>query len=125
MNLNKRDGRNGMNQNIEVINKHLWAVRFSYLPFMPGIDYKPDSEVPAYEEFGRVTNDGVLILNKDYPGFRILKEWIPKIMQKKDKQLLKEVKASKVLKNKTDWQTVYLLMLQVESERRGKERGEI
>ena len=31
-----------MNQNIEVINNHLWAVRFSHLPFMPGIDYKPD-----------------------------------------------------------------------------------
>ncbi len=114
-----------MNQNIEVINKHLWAVRFDHLPFISEIDYKPDPGIPAYEEFGRVTNDGVLILNKDYPGFRILKEWIPKIMRKKDKQLLKEVKASKVLKNKTDWQTVYSSMLQVESERRGKERGEI
>lgn len=114
-----------MNQNIEVINKHLWAVKFSFLPFINEIDYKPDSEIPAYEEFGRVTNDGLLILNKDYPGYKIFKEWLPKLMKKKDKQLNKEIKAAQALKNKTDWQTVYALMLQVEAERRKKERGEL
>jgi len=113
-----------MNQNIEIINPHLWAVRFSFLPFISEIDYKPDSEIPAFEEFGRVTNEGLLILNKDYPGYKILKEWLPKLMNKKDKQLYKEIKASQALKNKTDWQTVYALMLQVEAERRKKERGE-
>lgn len=117
-------GENKMNQNIEIINKHLWAVRFSFLPFISEIDYKPDSEIPAYEEFGRVTNDGLLILNKDYPGYKIFKEWLPKLMKKKDKQLNKEIKAAQALKNKTDWQIVYALMLQVESERRAKERGE-
>lgn len=117
-------GENKVNQNIEVINKHLWAVKFSFLPFINEIDYKPDSEIPAYEEFGRVTNDGLLILNKDYPGYKIFKEWLPKLMKKKDKQLNKEIKAAQALKNKTDWQIVYALMLQVESERRVKERGE-
>ncbi len=114
-----------MNKNIEVINPHLWAVRFNLIPLIPEIDYKPDSEIPAYTEFGRVTNDGVLILNKDYPGFRILKEWMPRVMRKKDKQLKKEIKVSQGIKNRTDWQMVYSSMLQVESERRGKERGEI
>lgn len=117
-------GENKVNQNIEVINKHLWAVKFSFLPFISEIDYKPDSEIPAYEEFGRVTNDGLLILNKDYPGYKIFKEWLPKLMKKKDKQLNKEIKAAQALKNKTDWQIVYALMLHVESERRAKERGE-
>lgn len=112
------------NNNIEVINKHLWAVKFSLLPFIQEIDYKPDPEVPAYEEFGRVTNDGLLILNKDYPGFRILKDLLPKLMKKKDKQLNSEVKKLLDLKNKTDWQNAYAAMLQVEMERRVKERGE-
>jgi len=121
--LLKKVGENTMNKNIEIINEHLWAVKFSFLPFISEIDYKPDPEIPAYEEFGRVTNDGLLILNKDYPGFQILKEWMPKLMKKKDKQLNKEIKASQVLKNKTDWQNVYAAMLQVEAERRRKERG--
>ncbi len=113
-----------MNQNIEVINKHLWAVKFSFLPFISEIDYKPDAEIPAYEEFGRVTNGGLLILNKDYPGFQIFKDWFPKLMKKKDKQLNREIRAAQVLKNKNDWQIAYSAMLQVEAERRKKERGE-
>jgi hypothetical protein len=114
-----------LNQNIELINKHLWAVRFSFLPFISEIDYNPDEEVAAYQEFGRVTNEGLLILNKDYPGYRIFKEWMPKLMKKKDKALTKEIKASQALMNKTDWQVAYAAMLQVEAERRIKERGEI
>lgn len=114
-----------MNQNIEIINKQLWAVKFSFLPFISEIDYKPDVEVPAFEEFGRATNEGILILNKDYPGYRIFKEWMPRLMKKKDKVLNKEIKASQALNNKTDWQTAYAAMLQVEAERRMKERGEI
>jgi len=122
--LIERGDLTSMNQNIEVINKHLWAVKFSFLPYISEIDYKPDDEIPAYEEFGRVTNEGLLILNKDYPGFRILKDLLPKLMKKKDKELIKEIKASQALKNKSDWQNVYAAMLQVEAERRKKERGE-
>jgi hypothetical protein len=112
-----------MNKNIEVINKKLLAVRFTLLQYISDIDYKPDDEVVAHEEFGRVTNDGVLLLNKDYPGFRILKEWIPKLMKKKDKQLTREIKAGQLINNKTDWQIAYNAMLQIEIERRLKEKG--
>lgn len=113
-----------MNKNIEVINKDLLAVKFSLLPFIKEIDYTPDEEIPAYEEFGRVTGEGILILNKDYPAFRIFKEWMPRLMKKKDKLLNKEIKATEALKNKTDWQVAYSAMLQVELERRTKKRGE-
>lgn len=116
-------GVNILNQNIEVINKDLWAVKFSFLPFISEIDYKPDDEVPTHEDSGRITNDGILILNKDYVGFNILKEHFPKVMKKKDKQLKKEIKASQALKNKTDWQMVYYAMLQIEAERRNKLKG--
>lgn len=111
-----------MNQNIEVINKHLWAVKFSFLPFISEIDYKADPEIPAYTEFGRVTSEGLLILNKDYQGFEILKSLFQKLMKKNDKQLTKEIKASQILNNKTDWEKVYANGLQVEAERRLKER---
>jgi len=111
-----------MNQNIEVINKQLWAVKFSFIPFITEIDYKPDPEVPIYEEPGRITNGGLLLLNKDYPGFQVFKDYFPKLMKKKDKQLKKELNNAKLIKNKTDWQNVYTAMLQVESERRTNER---
>jgi hypothetical protein len=115
---------NFLNKNIEVINLHLWAVRFHLIPLIPEIDYKPDSEIPEYEEFGRVINTGVLLLNKDYKGYHIFKEWLPKIMGKTDKQISKEIKAGQALINKSDWEMIYLLMLQVELDRRAKERGE-
>lgn len=114
-----------MNKNIEIINDNLIAVKFSMIPWIKEIDYKPDGVIPAHEEFGRVTSDGVLLLNKDYPGFKIFKEWMPKLMKKNDKQLKKEIKAGKELNNKTDWQTAYSAMLQVEFERRLKEKAVI
>lgn len=111
-----------MNQNIEVINPHLWAVKFSFIQFISEIAYKPDPEIQPYEEPGRITNDGLLILNKDHPGFPILKDLFPKLMKKKDRQLKKELNNSLLMKNKTDWQNLYASMLQVEAERRTKER---
>lgn len=112
-----------MNKNIEIINSHLWAVRFNLIPLIPEIDYKPDSEIPEFEEFGRIVNNGVLLLNKDYKGYSILKEWFPKLMKKTDKQLIKEIKTGQTLNNKSDWELIYALMLQIELERRAKERG--
>ena len=34
------------NPNIEIINKNLWAVRFSLIPFIPQISYKPNPSIP-------------------------------------------------------------------------------
>ena len=112
-----------MNQNIEVINKHLWAVKFSYIPFISEIEYKPDGEIPAYQECGRITNDGILILNKDYPGFKFLIDLLSKLMKKRDKHLHKEIKAFQLQKNTSVMDQIYSSGLQVEIERRSKERG--
>lgn len=113
-----------MNQNIEVINKYLWAVKFRFIPFISEIEYKPDPQIPAYEEFGQVTNDGLLILNKDYLVYAFLKDMFQKLMKKEDKQLKNEIEVLRDLKNKNEWHGLYAAMLQVEVERRLKERGE-
>ncbi|KAB3534420.1 hypothetical protein F8154_08940 [Alkaliphilus pronyensis] len=113
-----------MNKNIEVINKDLLAVKFSLLPLIKEIDYTPDEEIPLNMQPGVNADGGIMILNKECPGFRIYKEWMPKIMKKKDKQLKREIKAAEALKSKTDWQITYSAMLQVELERRSKKRGD-
>lgn len=46
------------NPNIEVINKNLWAVRFSLIPFIPQISYKPDPSVPLEQVPGQFGPDG-------------------------------------------------------------------
>ena len=112
-----------MNKNIEVIAPDIWAVRFSLIPFIVEIDYKPDSSVVAYEEPVRVSNDGIIILNKDNQLFEILKSQFPKTMKKKDKQLKKELNYLKLVKNKTDYHWIYLGMIETEMQRRLKRKG--
>ena len=48
------------NPNIEVINKNLWAVRFSLIPFIPQISYKPDPSVPLEQVPGQFGPDGIM-----------------------------------------------------------------
>lgn len=64
-----------MNKNIEfIIPNKLAAVKFSYIPFISEIDYKPDPDTPAYTEDLRITDQGVLLLNKDRPGYDVLQK---------------------------------------------------
>ena len=55
-----------MNKNIEVINKHLWAVKFSLLPFIKEIEYRPVESIPIEEEPGRIAEGGILILKVNF-----------------------------------------------------------
>lgn len=111
-----------LNPNIEIINPDLWAVRFSFIPYINEIDYKPDDKIAAYKEPGRITNDGLLIINKDYAGYPILKDLFPKLMKKKDRKLVKELNNALKAANKTEWENLYASMIQVEMERRIKRR---
>lgn len=112
-----------MNKNIEIINKNLWAVKFSHLPYIEEIDIEPDALMPLEEEPGRIASGGLMILNKDYPGFNILKDFFPRLMKKKDKQIDKDLQNFRLRKTLTEWESLYHAMLQVEKERRIKERA--
>lgn len=68
------------NPNIEIINKNLWAVRFSLIPFIPQISYEPDPDVPVDQVPGQLAPGGLMILNKDYrrlPCFSLHRQWLP------------------------------------------------
>lgn len=108
-----------MNRNIEVINNELWGVRFSLLNYIKEINIEPDPEIPFEKECGRLANNGIIILNKDYPFYNLIKAWLPRIMLKTDKQLKQEIKNAET---KNAGQIVYKAMLQLETERRQSKR---
>ena len=57
------------NPNIEVINKNLWAVRFSLIPFIPQISYKPDPSVPLEQVPGQFGPGAVQLRFKGVAAF--------------------------------------------------------
>lgn len=79
------------NPNIEVINKNLWAVRFSLIPFIPQISYKPDPSVPLEQVPGQFGPDGIMILNKDFKHFELVKKATEAVMKLKNRQIEKEL----------------------------------
>lgn len=109
-----------MNKNIEVINEHLWAVKFSYIPYIDEIEYKADPDTPAYTETVRLANNGLLLLNKDCKYFDTIRKIFTKIMKLCDKQLKFEMEHFK--ENTTNYQVIYSNALFCEAERRTKER---
>lgn len=78
-----------MNKNIEIINDNLIAVKFSMIPWIKEIEWKPDYSIPLEEQFGSISEDGVLILNKDYRGYKLISKEILKIMKNTDRKLIK------------------------------------
>ena len=112
-----------MNQNIEVINSKLWAVRFSLLQYIQEIEYKPDPEFATDREFGRISKDGILVLNKDFSGYKWIMKFLPNLMRKSNKYLFKELKKHRPVKHDEVEDIVYKSCLVMEIERRNKEMG--
>ncbi|KXG75591.1 hypothetical protein AN619_15870 [Thermotalea metallivorans] len=118
-------GENKVNQNIEVINKHLWAVKFSFLPFISEINYVPDDTVPVDEEVGQLLDTGIILLNKEHKLFEVYKDGFCRIMNKSNRQIKNELSNAKRIPNKDKWQILYMEMLKLEQKRRKIERGEL
>lgn len=111
-----------MNPNIEVIAPNLYAVRYSYIDWISDIDITVDPSIPLIEEPGRITKDGVMVLNKDHPGYLVLKNCFLVLQKKKDKAIKQLVQESNKVKHKTEIQNLHHFMLQVELERRAKQK---
>ena len=111
-----------LNRNIEVIIPgKLAAVKFSYIPFIPEIEYTPpDKDIPAYTEACRITDDGVFLLNKDLPGYELLKGIVRKVIRIPLHRLNRERAKLANKKAKTPYEDLYGLCLEAELERREK-----
>ena len=106
------------NPNIKIINKYLWAVRFSLIPFIPQISYKPDPSVPLEQVPGQFGPDGIMILNKDYRYFEIVKKGAESVMKLKTRQIEKELNSLHRSHSNQPLQVIYRYCLLAELERR-------
>lgn len=110
-----------MNNNIEIIVPgKLAAVKFSWIPFIGDIQYTPDSEVQAYTEPLRITDQGVFLLNKDHPGYNSLKNVLGPLTRLSDKQLSRKHKKLAQTKMTDKISETYMLCMEAEMERRKK-----
>ena len=107
-----------MNKNIEVINDYLWAVRFSLLQYIKEIEY--NSEIPLTEDPFRLSKEGILVLNKDYKAYPLLKEFLPKVMKRSRAELLKELERTASSKMESLRNCVYHISVLLEVQRRNE-----
>lgn len=111
-----------MNHNIEIINKNVAALKFSLIPFIKEIEYTPDNYFPEYEEPIRITDIGLIILNKDYEQYELLKDIMIKVMKKSDRQIKKYLELNMDLKQTDNIKIFYLFAYNTELERRQKRK---
>lgn len=113
------------NPNIEIINANLWAVRFSLIPLIPQISYTPDPEIPLERLPSQLSPSGILLLNKDFKWFEILRRHSVSVMSLTTGKIKKEVvkKGRDPAKNPTE--ALYQYCLQAELRRRKIKKGGI
>lgn len=118
--LSKRNDQELLNRNIEVINPNLYALKFSHIPYIKEIDYKPYEDIPAYHEPMRIDRaNGIILINKDHAGYELVKNALVRAMSKpKNGQLERELLLLKKQKNKDKYTIFYESALMVELERR-------
>ncbi len=113
-----------MNQNIEVINSKLWAVRFSLLQYIREIEYKPDPQFKTSdEEFGRISKEGILILNKDHKAFSLIKEFLPNLMKRSMAYLIGQSKGKIKGNQLRDYVYKITVMLEIQRRKQLEEMG--
>ena len=106
------------NPNIEVINKNLWAVHFSLIPLIPQINYKPDPSIPLEQVPGQFGPDGIMVLNKNFKHFELVKRTTKAVMKLKPRQIRKELDNLGRFPANQPLQVVYRYCLMAELERR-------
>ena len=111
------------NPNIEIINKNLWAVRFSLIPFIPQISYEPDPDVPVDWVSGQLAPGGLMILNKDYRQYERVKRASVSAMNLKTRQINKELDDLARDPVNSPMQVIWRYCLLAELERRKIKKG--
>ncbi|WP_195199842.1 hypothetical protein [Faecalispora jeddahensis] len=111
------------NSHIEIINKSLWSVRFSLIPLIPQISWKPDPNVPLEDMPGQISPSGIIVLNKDFKFYQLLRRGLLAVMKLNPRQLNKEISLNPLDSAKSGKQLIYWMCLNMEDERRKIKKG--
>ncbi len=111
------------NPNIEIINRNLWAVRFSLIPLIPQLSYKPDPEVSLEQLPGQLTPDGLMILNKDFKFYEKMRVITLNVMKMNDRVIRKEIIEMGKTPANNPVNVMYQYCLKAEMERRKAWKG--
>ena len=111
------------NPNIEIINKDLWAVRFALIPMIPQISYKPDPNIPEEQVPGQLAPNGLMILNKDFKHYDLVRKATISAMSLKPRQIKKELDNLTGSKMAQPLQVIWRYCLLAELERRKIKKG--
>ncbi len=109
-----------MDHRIEVVNENMVVVDFTLLP-LDGINYVPDPMIPTEEDPARIADDGMLVLNSKYKGFKLLKDGLLALIPLSNKKLLQW--QIKLLKRGSDMDKLNIEFIKIELERREKKRA--
>lgn len=111
------------NSNIEIINKNLWAVRFSIISLIPQISYKPDPEILLENLPGQLSPDGIMVLNKDFKFYEKMRQITLTVMKMKARVIRKEIIAMGKVPANNPVHVLYQYGLKAELERRKAKKG--
>ena len=112
-----------MNRNIEIIIPgKLAAVKFSYIPFISEINYNPVEGIKPYSEYGSITDQGMLLLNKDIPSYETLKKVFMSIMPLSYAKLNWQRSKLTAKQQRSLFDEINLLCIELEQERRKKRK---
>lgn len=111
------------NPHIEIITENLWAVRYSLIPLIPQISYKPDPQIPLEHLPSQLSPNGVLLLNKDFRWYGILHKNAIITMKLTTGQIKKEIVKRGRVPAKTPAAAIYLYCMKAELERRKIKKG--
>ena len=114
------------NPNIEIINKDLWAVRFSLIPMIPQISvtHKEGTTANDLNELELTfTPDGIMILNKDHKFYDLFRKCAVSAMKLKPRHIRKELDDLAKTHSYQPLPVIYRYCLMAELERRKIKKG--
>ncbi len=115
------------NPHIEIINRDLWAVRFSLIPLIPQINITHREGTEPAESLNDLeltfTPEGIMVLNKDNKRFSMFRDAACRVMKLTDRQLQKEMKWLATRPPKKPFDVILRYVMMAEVERRKIKKG--
>ena len=115
------------NPHIEIINRELWAVRFSLIPLIPQINITHREGTEPAESLNDLelsfTPEGIMVLNKDNKRYSMFRDAACRVMKLNDRNLAKELLRVSKIPPAKPFEVIFRYVLMAEAERRKIKKG--